>query len=190
MGFNTTVVIFNDALGFIEEDEAFGNRLARGVRAVCGARGPQRIGAGRGPYGSADAALVVETHHADEIVSVAVGGNSGEVIRDNDGYPLLNHFCYACGKPHEGHEKKYCEICGKAAQERKTLYLALELIEGILRNSPDEKAQQARDYAIEALTVAPLGERMHVFDWQSIHKGKMTVKEAYEQLEKKNRKKS
>lgn len=181
MGFNTTVVILNDALSWIENDEGFGRRLAAKVRNICGARKPQWVRAGT----AGNAALVVETHHADEIVSVAVGENSGEVIRDDDGNPVLNHFCHACGRPHEGYEEKYCPICGKVAQERKTLYDAIHIIEGILRGVDNEKAGQARDIAIEAAVVAPHGERLNVLDWKAIHNGDLTVEQAYEKLEAK-----
>lgn len=166
MGFNTTVVILNDALGYIEDDLSFGLRLGRRVREICGARKPLWCRAGN----YINAALVVETHHADEIVSVAVGENRGEVITDNDGNPVRNHFCYACGKPHEGFEKKYCPVCGKAAQERKTLYEALHLIEMGLRDVAGEKAVLAREHALEALIAAPEGERLGVLDWRSIYK--------------------
>lgn len=78
MGFNTTVVIMNDALRYIEEDLSFGLRLGRRVREICGARNPLWCRAGN----YINAALVVETHHADDIVTVAVGENRGEVVVD------------------------------------------------------------------------------------------------------------
>lgn len=79
MGYNTTVVILNDALGEIATDPEFGKRLAdaiaqarRGKPVVVGAHGERDI--------HCNAALVVETHHADDEVTVIVGGNTARVV--------------------------------------------------------------------------------------------------------------
>ena len=80
MGYNTTVVVLNDALSYIKDDPGFGARLAYAVsRAVMGK--PVDVPAysiGGGVY--CNAAIVIETHHADYDVMVRVGGNRGEVI--------------------------------------------------------------------------------------------------------------
>lgn len=76
MGYNTTVVILNDALGQIAKDPKFGEKLARAIMEVRRDK-PVDVSAGN----HCNAALVVETHHADETVFVAVGRNYGEALR-------------------------------------------------------------------------------------------------------------
>lgn len=79
MGWNTTVVIMNDALGAIGNDPDFGKNLANAVcKAVSKKDCPVRVGA----LGHSTAALVIETHHADVEVLVRVGGNQGNVVND------------------------------------------------------------------------------------------------------------
>ncbi len=79
MGFNTTVVVLNDALHYIEEDPDFGKNLARAISQVGGGRYERVDVAARCRSGGVhcNAATVVETHHADQTVIVAVGGNLG-----------------------------------------------------------------------------------------------------------------
>ena len=80
MGFNTTVVINNDAVGDIENDPSFGKKLATAIynfnsklivnnEVLAGSSG--RI-----------AAMVIEQHHADGRVLVMVGGKTGWVADD------------------------------------------------------------------------------------------------------------
>lgn len=79
MGYNTTVLILNDALGEISEDAEFGKRLAQAIMRVRPGK-PECVPA-IGRHGShGNAALVVETHHADHDVLVRVGGNTAKVI--------------------------------------------------------------------------------------------------------------
>lgn len=73
MGYNTTVVIVNDALDQIAKDTKFGENLARAIKNKAGVR--SRIDVESGNH--CNAAHVVETHHADETVLVSVGGNLG-----------------------------------------------------------------------------------------------------------------
>lgn len=73
MGFNTTVVIMNDALGEIAKDPNFGKNLAAAV-SECGGRN-HRVDVCAGNHGNA--AHVVESHHADSTCIVTVGGNLG-----------------------------------------------------------------------------------------------------------------
>lgn len=81
MGYNTTVVIMNDALGSIEKDPAFGKNLAYAVlQAVHKLNCPVRVGA----LGHSTAAKVIETHHADVNVLVRIGENTGSVVEHND----------------------------------------------------------------------------------------------------------
>ncbi len=75
MGFNTTVVVLNDATHEIENDPKFGQKLVRAIRAL--AHGSQQdVTAGN----HCNAATVIETHHADGNVLVAVGGNRGQSL--------------------------------------------------------------------------------------------------------------
>jgi len=79
MGYNTTVVIMNDALGAIGDDPDFGKHLRAAVlRAISKKDCPVHVGA----LGHSTAALVIETHHADFEVLVRVGGNHGNVVND------------------------------------------------------------------------------------------------------------
>ena len=76
MGYNTTVVVLNDALDQIEKDKDFGRNLAQAVRTAAVVPDTrQDIGAGN----HANAAHVVECHHADQTILVTVGGNLGSV---------------------------------------------------------------------------------------------------------------
>lgn len=76
MGFNTTIVIRNDALHQIENDPEFGRKL---VEAIMNLNDPRykgrRLEVAAGNH--ANVAQVVETHHADLTSIVTVGGNLG-----------------------------------------------------------------------------------------------------------------
>lgn len=73
MGFNTTVVVYNDAIDAIEKDPKFGANLAAAVKEC--ARGRQvDVPAGN----HVNAARVIESHHADNMHAVLVGGNLGD----------------------------------------------------------------------------------------------------------------
>jgi hypothetical protein len=78
MGWNTTVVVLNDALHQIETDTQFGSRLARAVSMACGGQKEKwelDVPAG----GHCNAATVIESHHADTNALISVGGNMGHV---------------------------------------------------------------------------------------------------------------
>lgn len=197
MGWNTTVIVMNDALNWIEQDKDFGAKLASAVRgAVMPPEVRSRDIAAQTPGGGCyfNAATVVETHHMDEVVSVDVGGNTAVVVgsrydpKFSRGGDHHTHECHACGREHAGYEEKYCDICGKAAQERKTLYDALQMIGITTSNSEDEAAQRAREIAIEASVAAPVGERMGVLPWREIHSGEIGIDEAYARLAERDRK--
>lgn len=64
MGFNSTIVIYNDFLHKIEKDKEFGTRVADAISMI---DYPQ--------YNNDFQAI--ETHHADGIIVSAVGGNMG-----------------------------------------------------------------------------------------------------------------
>lgn len=76
MGFNTTVLVLNDAVHQIENDPEFGKNLASAIREVHGTADRIYVGAG----GHVNAATVIETHHADSMVLVGLGGNRGIVL--------------------------------------------------------------------------------------------------------------
>ena len=79
MGFNTTIVILNDALHEIAKDPKFGQKLSDAVlRAISRQDCPVRFSAG-----CSDAGSVIETHHADQDVLVSVGENTGTVVYDD-----------------------------------------------------------------------------------------------------------
>ncbi len=84
MGYNTTVVVMNDALDQIRFDKDFGRKLAEAIMGLSLGDDPKT---GR-PYRSQDvsalnhlnAATVIEQHHASGNAIVAVGGNHATVI--------------------------------------------------------------------------------------------------------------
>lgn len=92
MGFNTTVVIYNDSLHDIENDPEFGKKLAQAVLEHGGgsksvnvfARGVRDQG-----VSSSQAGVVVDSHHSDETALIAVGGNTAAVIHTQFGGSFL-----------------------------------------------------------------------------------------------------
>lgn len=79
MGYNTTVVVMNDALHAIAEDQEFGKRLAHAIMEAFGGKRVDVPAYGKSVI-HCNAATVIETHHADHMVTVRVGMNSGEVV--------------------------------------------------------------------------------------------------------------
>tara|TARA_R110002126_G_C10490983_1_gene504918 strand:+ start:151081 stop:151428 length:348 start_codon:yes stop_codon:yes gene_type:complete len=81
MGYNSTIIVMNDALHEIKEDKDFGAKLSAAV---------QKLSLGRGIIGDhgvdissgghCNAATAIESHHADGIAVVAVGGNCATVL--------------------------------------------------------------------------------------------------------------
>lgn len=82
MGYNATLVIANDALNDIAQDPLFGQKVADAAMAMAHNPG-QRVDIPSGSW--ANAAHLVEQHHADHTVLVAVGGNLGTVLTSNFG---------------------------------------------------------------------------------------------------------
>ena len=78
MGFNSTVIVLNDALDQIEKDPYFGKNLAKAILRV-GCYG-NKVDIQSGNH--CKAATVIETHHADYYEYIKVGGNYGEVVKD------------------------------------------------------------------------------------------------------------
>jgi hypothetical protein len=80
MGFNTTVLILNDALDEIENDPNFGKKLVSAISKV----GIGNKGVDVSALNHCNAARVIESHHADYDVYVKVGGNNAKVISENE----------------------------------------------------------------------------------------------------------
>ncbi len=73
MGFNATVVVLLDQLDRIERDPNFGKQLADAIRRVSARPNESH------QY-VAGQTRVIEVHHADQQIVVAVGGNTGKVL--------------------------------------------------------------------------------------------------------------
>lgn len=84
MGNNATVVVLLDQLHVIERDPEFGKKLAAAIRYR--ASMPAEIdqpGASGYKYAGNEATgqtQVIEVHHADNMMVVAIGGNTGQVL--------------------------------------------------------------------------------------------------------------
>jgi len=84
MGYNATVVVMLDSLNEISTDPAFGKNLADAINKVACFHGkPVDVSARVGNCTCANAATVIEVHHADQDVYVKVGGNYGEVVPES-----------------------------------------------------------------------------------------------------------
>ena len=75
MGFNTMVVIFNDALSEIRKDAEFGSKLSDAIAQSFAYKGSVPVHAG-----SRTAAVVVASEHADVGTIGVVGGNTGHKL--------------------------------------------------------------------------------------------------------------
>ena len=77
MGYNTTVVVLNDALHHIRDDKNFGQKLYDAISMLSLETGkPQYVSAGC----HCNAAAAIEQHHASGQAVVAIGGNTGTVL--------------------------------------------------------------------------------------------------------------
>lgn len=94
MGFNTVVVVLNDAVHMIAEDTSWGASLARAVSAFHSSRRraeynpiPARGNSGRSVY--CNSAEVISQAHADSYQVVVAHGNTGWAITadPDDGVP-------------------------------------------------------------------------------------------------------
>lgn len=81
MGYNSTVIVLTDALHQISADKDFGKKLADAIGEVTRGK-PVDIASG----GHCNVATVIETHHADHTVVVAMGGNYGSVFGSTYGW--------------------------------------------------------------------------------------------------------
>lgn len=87
MGFNTTVVVLNDALDDIEQDPNFGKNLAKAI-LKCGSTSKQVYVPA---MNHGNAATVIESHHADYNFLIKVGGNQGKVVTELMGGESVNN---------------------------------------------------------------------------------------------------
>jgi len=72
MGWNTSLMIMNDALNSLETDKDFNRKLHSAILRMGGS--PQRpIDVAIG--GHVNGCLVIESHHADQCIPILVGGN-------------------------------------------------------------------------------------------------------------------
>lgn len=85
MGWNTTVVVHNDALHDIEKDPEFGKKLSTAILSLGCQDKTEDVSAGC----HCNAATAIETHHADQIMAVAVGGNYGVKLGYAGQWPLM-----------------------------------------------------------------------------------------------------
>ena len=83
MGWNTTVVVMNDALGDIEKDAEFGKKLVAAINGLSLREERDKginVSATNGNSISCNAATVIETHDNRSTAIVAVGGNYAHVL--------------------------------------------------------------------------------------------------------------
>lgn len=90
MGFNTTVVVHNDALHSIANDPEFGKNLADAINSLGYRDDKIKSVSASGEFMTCcNAVEVIETHHADSVVAVAVGGNCGVELGYAGGYRAI-----------------------------------------------------------------------------------------------------
>ena len=97
MGYNSTLIILNDSLHEIESDKDFGKKVHDAVLEVNRGK-PVTIRSGS----HVNAATVVESHHADFMRILAVGGNSASDLGYGGSYratpeEILKHLAEQLG---------------------------------------------------------------------------------------------
>ena len=73
MGYNSTIVICNDGLDQIAKDAEVGKHISEAISSLVGKKEGISVGLGN----HCNPIYVVETHHADSVVLLAVGANYG-----------------------------------------------------------------------------------------------------------------
>ncbi len=71
MGFNSSLILLNDALHYIEKDPYFGEKIADAIARLS-------------VEAHCNAATVIETHHANYTTVIAFGGNEGRLLHWGD----------------------------------------------------------------------------------------------------------
>ena len=89
MGWNTTVVVHNDALSAIAKDQEFGKNLSDAIVAMPYDGKTIGVPARDDNCIHCTAAEVIESHHADQIIALAVGGNYGVKLGYAGQWPLM-----------------------------------------------------------------------------------------------------
>lgn len=78
MGYNSTIIVMNDALYEIANDPKFGTRLTRAIQSLSVVKNGQGVNISAGMH--CNAATAIESHHADGNAIIAVGGNCATVL--------------------------------------------------------------------------------------------------------------
>jgi len=86
MGWNTSVVLLNDALNEIEGDPEFGRKIKHAASSLFVRSGPIEVSAGRIP----NAATVIASHQSDMTSLLAVGGNCASRLHMSLGWKPCN----------------------------------------------------------------------------------------------------
>jgi len=84
MGYNTSVIVLNDALGEIENDPQFGKKIGQAIGKLTLRQSPRGVDIPSGNH--CNAATVIETHHADDTTLLAFGGNCVSILGSSYGY--------------------------------------------------------------------------------------------------------
>jgi len=84
MGYNVTIVVHSDSLGTIAQDPEFGKNLVEAIGQLNVSEPGKVIDVPC--LNHCNAAEVIEQHHADQTVVVAVGGNTGTVLGTHYGW--------------------------------------------------------------------------------------------------------
>lgn len=87
MGYNTTIVVMNDALNAIGEDPEFGRKLEDAILSCHRVDNPDVSAVSKGGGIHVNAATVIGCEHADVTQVIAVGWNSGTVLD----HPYINY---------------------------------------------------------------------------------------------------
>jgi len=86
MGYNTTVVFYNDEFGSIADDPDFGKKLVKAMQEI---NLPPKHRSNGGKYGvdvrcpNAGVGTVINTHHADQTSVLAVSKNGADILSES-----------------------------------------------------------------------------------------------------------
>ena len=111
MGFNTTLVIMNDALHVIAKDADFGAKVAQAA-AQYGCYGNKPVDVSSS--GHCNAATVVDCHHADHTSIILVGGNCATVA-----LPYAGGWDHSSAEDHERILKEWARKLGYVVSKKR-----------------------------------------------------------------------